>query len=241
MRDTLKNNRYNNSYYKDYLDYELSRLEKFQRAVDNVINLRGESDRGVQSGLRTIVGTYFNIINALYSSGAPLEEIKKLFSEVVNSMKKVWNSDSGYVEMVWMLSIGIMLNISKDKMAVLEEMVKEDGLEDYLIDFLLHYSNSNWDIQAKQFKFETPYKYLYKVFDAKDKLEAESNLKKYLIKEWYSGHNDTGWYDTHKSSENIYSGYWSFESGAIAKILKLDDEVLKQVPYYPYDMTHYED
>ena len=45
--------------------------------------------------------------------------------------------------------------------------------------------------------------------------------------------------DSHKSSENVYYGYWSFEAGAIAKILNLDDSSLKDVPYYPYDLVHY--
>ncbi|WP_149023628.1 PoNe immunity protein domain-containing protein [Listeria rocourtiae] len=39
--------------------------------------------------------------------------------------------------------------------------------------------------------------------------------------------------------KKIYSGYWSYESGAIAKVLQLDDEVLKEVKYYPYDLVHY--
>lgn len=42
-----------------------------------------------------------------------------------------------------------------------------------------------------------------------------------------------------KSKFDTYSGYWSYESGAIAKVLQLDDEVLKNVPYYPYDLVHY--
>jgi hypothetical protein len=37
----------------------------------------------------------------------------------------------------------------------------------------------------------------------------------------------------------IYCGYWSFESGAIARILQLDDSTLANTPYYPYDMAHY--
>ncbi|MEH7450841.1 PoNe immunity protein domain-containing protein, partial [Bacillus toyonensis] len=46
------------------------------------------------------------------------------------------------------------------------------------------------------------------------------------------------WYDAHENKHDIYSGYWSFESGAIAKILKLDDSTLKDSSYYPYDMVH---
>ena len=64
-------------------------------------------------------------------------------------------------------------------------------------------------------------------------------LKEYLEKYWYVGHKNMGWYDIHKAKEKLYYGYWSFEAGAIAKILNLDDSNLKNVPYYPYDLVHY--
>ena len=44
---------------------------------------------------------------------------------------------------------------------------------------------------------------------------------------------------TKMAKEKLYYGYWSFEAGAIAKILNLDDSNLKNVPYYPYDLVHY--
>ncbi|KXY58127.1 hypothetical protein AT278_02010 [Bacillus cereus] len=55
-------------------------------------------------------------------------------------------------------------------------------------------------------------------------------------------YSETG-YDAHenKNKNDIYSGYWSFESGAIVKILKLDDSNLKDTSYYPYDMVHYQE
>ena len=62
-------------------------------------------------------------------------------------------------------------------------------------------------------------------------------LEKYLEANWYNEKCDC--YEAHKSSQNIYYGYWSFEAGAIAKILNLDDSDLKDVPYYPYDLVHY--
>lgn len=235
MRDTIKNS----SYFKRYLEYENSRIEKFEKAVNKVIGERGILDRGVQSGLRSIEGFYFNSLIASYSSGAPLERIIELFPKVLHSMKPVWNSDRGYVEMVWMISIGIMLDIQEDEMLELKKMVEEDGLKDCLINFLFSYINKDWEEGTQNFKFEIPYKYLENVINASNNSESLTHLKSYLLNKWYHGHKDTGWYDTHKSKVDIYSGYWSFESGAIAKILELDDQILKNVPYYPYDMVHY--
>ena len=62
-------------------------------------------------------------------------------------------------------------------------------------------------------------------------------LEKYLKEDWYNKEYEC--YEAHKSDQNIYYGYWSFEAGAIAKILNLDDSNLKNVPYYPYDLVHY--
>ena len=60
-------------------------------------------------------------------------------------------------------------------------------------------------------------------------------LEKYLKEDWYNKEYEC--YEAHKSSQNIYYGYWSFEAGAIAKILNLDDSNLKNMPYYPYDLV----
>ena len=61
---------------------------------------------------------------------------------------------------------------------------------------------------------------------------------------WYKNQNLEGKVTnldtpTHQGIDGIYYGYWSFEAGAIAKKLHLDDTSLKNVPYYPYDLVHY--
>ncbi len=43
-----------------------------------------------------------------------------------------------------------------------------------------------------------------------------------------------------RKNKNLYTGYWSFEVGAVAKILGIDDSSLKDVKYYPYDLVHFE-
>ncbi|MGH0796961.1 PoNe immunity protein domain-containing protein [Bacillus mycoides] len=78
--------------------------------------------------------------------------------------------------------------------------------------------------------FNNPNKSIYYVINPSNTSEALSMLKKYLEYEWY---------ETHKSEHVTYSGYWSFEIGVIAKSLKIDDSILKDTSYYPYDMVQY--
>ena len=73
-----------------------------------------------------------------------------------------------------------------------------------------------------------------------DKKQAIKRLEKYLKKEWYRGHSEYPWYNDHKYGI-IHDGYWSFESGALVNVLGLDDSGLKGLPYYPYDMVHWND
>ena len=84
--------------------------------------------------------------------------------------------------------------------------------------------------------FPNTFTTLQRVVYEENKIEL---LKKYLNNDWYN--EDCGCYEAHKSKQNIYYGYWSFEAGAIAKILKINDTQLRDTQYYPYDMVHYKE
>ena len=64
-------------------------------------------------------------------------------------------------------------------------------------------------------------------------------IKNYLSKNWYNANVES--YNAHNLSNNNYYGYWSFEVGAIVKLLGLDDTILKDMKYYPYDLVHYKE
>ena len=235
IRDKLMNA----EYYIEFLNSENRSINKFKSIVNQVIIEKGENDRGVRTGHNYLLGLHFRKLKALYSSGTSLEKLKIFFPDIVNIAEKTWNSNSDYVEMIWLLSIGNMLEIDAKEMERLKEIIKKDGVEDYLIDFLLHAYDSSWEIRTTSIDFGHPYPLVYEIINAPDKVTAVTLLKNYLENEWYDGHDDMGWYDSHKrKDEYLYSGYWSFESGAIAKTLELDDAILQDVPYYPYDMVH---
>lgn len=235
MRDEIKSK----DYFDSYLAYENARIEKFTGALKQVIAERGENDKGARSGYRFLQNFYFNKLNGLYSIGAPIEEIELLFPEIIHVMKKEWDADGGYVQILWMISIGIMIEAPEEQMKELENIINECRFNDILLDTLIHSYNSNWEIKSTKFQFDIPYSFLQNVIDSNTKEEALSYLKKYLTEKWYVGHEDSGWYDSHNSKEETYSGYWSFESGAITKVMGLDDIKLKDMQFYPYDLVHY--
>ncbi len=120
----------------------------------------------------------------------------------------------------------------------LEQRLISEKFDDRLVNFLIKEIDSTWEREGVEFEFEV-YECLKQILDNDEKIIACEALKEYLQEKWYEIHRECAWYDSHKSSKNVYYGYWSFEAGAIAKILNLDDSSLKDVPYYPYDLVHY--
>ncbi|GAB6948838.1 DUF1911 domain-containing protein [Hoylesella timonensis 4401737 = DSM 22865 = JCM 15640] len=183
-----------------------------------------------------ILRNAYQILISKYSVGYPVLELIPDYLQGVQFLKKGWNTDAGYVTMLWYLSIGVMLECHKE-LQQLSILLKEHSVKDKLFSFLV---NNTQDYASEKLLWTTPYAGLIEVIElAKtNKEKAVERLQKYLKKEWYKGHSDSGWYNDHKSKWGVHFGYWSFESGALVKILGLDDSSLQGLPYYPYDMVH---
>jgi len=235
LRDKIKNKKY----FEEYVDFEQIRLEKRKKLITQVIENRGVDD-AVRKALLSILNYRINLVNSEYSLGVKnIDSIK--MAEILADIKNV-SFEHRYIELLWLLSIGIMLEIEDNDFNQFVELIKKYNPEDYLIDFILN-SRVDWNQKSSKFKFDNPYKNLEEVImlAEDDKQKAVERLKQYLDKEWYKGHSDSGWYEGHKSEHNTYSGYWCWESGALVKILGLDDTILKGQQYYPYDMVHWQD
>ncbi|WP_239352087.1 PoNi-like cognate immunity protein [Snodgrassella communis] len=236
--------------YQEIIDLNIQFIkERFEK----IENLKQDEKEGIQKypkpNNEIIKSTYKGIFNyqcdiliAKYSIGQPISSIMEEYKITVSCMEKGWKAISGYISMVRMLSIGIMLEAEPDIFEKLKSLVERDHLNDYLVDFLLQ-NSTQWSKQTAKFEFPRPYKATQDIISLAqtDKTAALERLKKYLKKEWYRGHSDLGWHDGHKSKWNIHTGYWCFESGALVKILGLDDSTLKDQPYYPYDMVHWKE
>ena len=210
-----------------------ARIRQIEKVLHTVIEQRGAHDEGARNGYLFLANHYLDRIIAMYSAGRPLDEISRLFPGVIEMMEKSWNGEN-YEQMLQALSIGVMLDVEEEQFSRLTDLVRKYELRDGLIEFMIDGHPEG------PLLFAEPYAKLMKVIQSDGHQQAE-RLRSYLEDHWYDGHADSGWHDTHKHPDPIYSGYWSFESGAVAKIIGLEDESLKDVPYYPYDMAHYKD
>ncbi|MBC1779660.1 PoNe immunity protein domain-containing protein [Listeria booriae] len=235
MRDTIKDTVYFEKYFKE----NQRQMEKYQGMVLKIKEEFGVNDNRVRTGNIILLNNYIDGINCLYSMGADINKITYIYPKFIDVLNQIWNKEtSSYIQLLWAVSLGVLLE-SNEEIELLSNLVKREELNDYLIEYLLHYQNLDSKETTPEFKYPSPYKALDKVIHAENEETAVNNLKLYIENEWYNGHNNASWYNSHKSKHDIYSGYWSYESGAIAKILKLDDKELENLSYYPYDLVHY--
>ena len=220
---------FNEMMIKEWLQ-ELDQLKQginpYKRPIEEVIRLTKEDISIYQE--RKMIATY--------TAGYPIEKFKEEYLTFVDSLVPVWHSNSGYDEMLWALSIGILLKIDEEIFNQLVDLVKKDDPEDYLIDYLIQYRRPEWKIRLN-YNFPKPYGFTRKIIEEEDSEQALKLLKEYVTKKWYPGHRDTGWYDLHKENIDNYYGYWSFESGALCKLKRLDYKQLEGLPYFPYDLV----
>jgi hypothetical protein len=83
------------------------------------------NDKVIANTKRTINVLTEELLVATYTAGYPLEDFKEEYINFVNSLLPVWYSNSGYDDMLWALSIGILLVIDEEIFDKLVDLVKK--------------------------------------------------------------------------------------------------------------------
>ena len=222
---------------KEALQYFQAKLQKIQSDLENGIeNYKKPTIEVYKSTLATILSYQKDILLATYSIGDSLSAFKEEYILFVSSLIPIWRKEWGYEQMIWALSIGILLEIDEEIFDQLVDLIKKDDPEDYLIDYLIQSRHPEWSIRVN-YNFPMPYGFTRKIIEEENPDQAVKLLKEYVIKKWYQGSRDAAWYDLHKQNVKNHVGYWSFESGALCKLKGLDYKELEELPYFPYDLV----
>ena len=222
---------------KNLIDEKRKKIKSLMKDTEEgVQRYKLTNDKVIANTKRTIKVLTEKVLVATYTAGSPIEYFKKEYINFVNSLLPVWQSNSGYLQMVRALSIGFLLEIDEEIFDQLVDLVKKDDPEDYLIDYLIQSRHPEWTIRVN-YNFPRPYGFTRKIIEEENSDQVIKLLKEYITKKWYPGHRDTGWYDLHKENIDNYYGYWSFESGAICKLKGLDYKQFEELPYFPYDLV----
>ena len=211
-------------YFQRKIESEKERIEKFEVALSS---LEPSNVKGIRMGKRVLANLYLNCVKLAYSKDKSFQRMYQDYIKFLEYYKDVCTSKDGMYDMIDVLSIGVLLqDRKKDFIGLLDEVVLKFDSEDGLLIFLMDYLKDKTS-QRKPSKIE----YFNELLESKDKLgilKKESEL-------WYDKHSDAYWYNSHESKNNTYCGYWCFEIAALAQILGIDDTVLRENQYYPYE------
>lgn len=225
---------------------EISALEDDER--NGIQRYPNPNKEIIESSIQTILMYQEDIMLATYSAGYSIEVFSIEYTKTLEAMHKTWEHYGGYSTMLNMLSIAIMLDW-REAQYELHKMFcdpKRQGnfvIKDYLLDILFQQCSFVTKVHV-DFMIAKPYAILREVYEfaQSNKVMAIKKLKSYLQNNWFSALKRQDLIqETHKSPYGTHCGYWSFESGALVKILGLDDSILKDQQYYPYDLVHYKE
>lgn len=246
LRDSL----FTEKQYSDQLMNYSQRSSQLENSIAEIIRAEKEhiqlypapNSQVIRNKYNTLYGCKLDSFITKYSMGEDVIKLKTEYDYLVEILVNNWTITGKYVQMLWMLSIGIMLDTDIKNIQMLSDMINSENVDDFLYNILIKYRLPNWERNSNAILFPIPYQSLLSmIIDIQQgDLLTIKRLEKYIKKEWYRGHSDCSWHNDHKYGV-IHNGYWSFESGALVKILGLDDSCLKGLPYYPYDMVHWAD
>ena len=230
MRDWIKDE----EYYATIISRDKNRIKRFEEDIE-----RNEIAEGqMHVVLERVNSIKRNILFAEYSRGAEVKSLRDDFIRLYDEFVMYFADDLFILEIYDTMSLAILFDIGKERFQKMVQAAEKQHRVDALVKWYSNYMlNNEIGKIGDDFIYGKPYTYLADVIN--DRENSVENLETYLRKYWYRGHRKEPWYNVHKTDLDAYIGYWSFEAGAIAKILNLDDECLKGAKYYPYDLAHF--
>jgi hypothetical protein len=230
-RDNLKDA----AYFERYLKHQDERISKFVSLAGKAENAKGLSSSETQRAYGFVVKLMIEKLYASYSCGKTAEKIRQIYGTLVDVSKKI-NSLS-YSQLIDIASLAVLLRSERDIKTKVISMMDKDRRTDILLDGFSNFlAGKGFIYNAKDFKFREVYKELSAVITQSDKNKQIELLAEYIKNTWYASNKDSAWYDSHKSREDIYVGYWCFEGLALAVALGLETRKLSGIEYIPDDL-----
>jgi len=187
MRDTRKPV----NYLQDYFKYQ-SKLIEYN--IDD-INSGHNNEEQNERLLISIFNSKVRQLVVAYSLGKNKEELTDLYMEFLDLLEK-YNPelDKGYVKIIWLVSLGFLLEIPSNKMLLFKEKVILNKYNDFVITTMFNsiFSENN---EINWIFMDSPYSKLQSIIEAGVTANIE-DLKTYLEKDWYKAHSFCAWHNT---------------------------------------------
>lgn len=220
MRDTRKTE----AYFDAYIEYEKERIQKKVKKLeqcDDEVKAQRISD--------SLFLYQMNLLIASFSKGVEKTILTELFQDCCRTAQRM--SALTYEDALRMASFSVILQCQGE----FQKAAKRFGdvfEEDRLLKGLYSFAVSGTAVWEGEYRFPSVYADMEDVLEATEKRKKEKALLCYLSG-WYNRNRESAWYGTLNSTNDVYYGYWSFESAAMSVIYGLDQEYLAQNEYFP--------
>lgn len=220
MRDTRKTE----AYFDDYIAYEKERIQKKTEKLTQC-----DDEAKAQRISSSLFLYQMNLLIASFSKGADETALTVLFQDCCHTAQRM--TVLPYEDALRMASFSVLLKCPTEFQKVAEQC-SEVFEEDRLLKGLCSFAVSGKAVWEGEYRFPSIYAGMEDVLTAQEKQEKEKALLCYLSG-WYGRNKESAWYGTLNSANDVYYGYWSFESAAIAAIYELNQKYLAQNEYFP--------
>lgn len=236
IRDKLKGEEYFTKKYK-------KDIQRFQNAITEcheILEMQGVNAPGKKMCYYDIYLKGLQAFYSGYSLGVPINELRKNMNLILESIYLTWDG-TVYEDIKIAFELAIIFNMRSEKNIELMDLMIKYKYEDKYLYMLAKYLNAEWENDTDKFKFKKATEPLVEVISLANinKEKAEERLKIYLDKQWFNMQKEGVITNKDHLKESKYRGYWCIEAAGLVKMLKLDDKVLKESKYYPYDLAHY--
>lgn len=135
MRDKIMSEQY----FIDFIAEENTRIQRFSTKLANG-EIKADRIFSVEQRVNSIK---FGIFIANYSLGTDLGSLKADFNEILGEFPRFWTQTSSYINMVWMMSIAIMLEVDNEKFLKLTALL--DKYDRHSLALIVHSENLQHD------------------------------------------------------------------------------------------------
>lgn len=189
------------------------------------VRLWGNVDEGVDTAI------------CEYSLGYPFSILRATIEMAIEDYTKTLNSSGGYstssYSLLRLISLAILVDVDDFHWELLVNKWQAAGEYGKLVGILLSYRTPTASAKYEAF-IDGRYDKLLNTFKVEDPVELEKQLKTY-VKKWYVRSRSHSWYNAHTRDDiNAYFGYWSVETGAVAKVRGIDLTGTTFGEYFPY-------
>lgn len=187
----------------------------------------------------------YELLIMRYSRGEAVAEIGQEYPATVESLVR-YQAMEGHQEMVidkslddyvtafWLVSLGIVFKIDVDLFTKLVACLGSAG-KDRLLDRLIATRIPD-RLVGKQLAWPRIYKTLNDAIDSP--AGDRPKLLQQFLSGWYGSMKDVYWYDNHKGPDGGgFFGYWCIEAAGVVRAFGLDDQAVRDLPYYPKDLV----